>query len=274
MRIIIVFILFHMCLKVEAIEPVVIDVVTDIELSDPETEVDMVTRIMLHIGEQLLPQYKLNFIEGSRKREWRQVSDSQNVCLYNKVSTVERQSIAIFSKYPVAAFPANRLVIKKHKVGSLDSLNPLKDAVLNHNLKIGITNGRAYGNYIDNFIKSNMFHFVKGEGQTSAKRQRQMFMKGRLDGVIEYSAVFIDEFPTKKIESEVAFIEIENIAPSIFGYIACSKSETGNEIITALNQIMMNIGVQEFILLEHQKIFTNMQEKQIITKALKAQFNN
>jgi len=273
MKIIIVFILFHMCLKVEAIEAVVIDVVTDIELSDPETEVDMVTLIMLHIGEQLRPQYKLHFIEGSRKREWRQLSESQNVCLYNKVSTVERQSMAIFSKYPVAAFPGNRLVIKKDKVATLDPLNPLKDAVLNHNLKIGITTGRAYGSYIDEFIKKNMFYFVKGEGQTSAKRQRKMFMKGRLDGVIEYSTVFIDEFPMEQIESEVAFIEIESIAPSIFGYIACSKSEMGSEIVNALNRIMMTLKVQEFILLEHLKIFTNEQEKQIITKAFKAQFN-
>jgi uncharacterized protein (TIGR02285 family) len=263
-----------MCLKVEAIEPIVVDVVTDIVISDPNTEVDMVTRIMVHIGNQLPAQYKLNFIEGSRKREWRQVSESENVCLYNKVNTVERQNMATFSKYPIAAFPANRLVIKKHHVGLLNLLNPLKDAVVNRKLKIGITNGRAYGSYIDEFIKQNMFHFVKGEGQTSAKRQRQMFMKGRIDGVIEYSAVFIDEFPTKKIESEVAFIEIENIAPSIFGYIACSKSESGNKIINELNKIMMAEKTQKFIVLEHQKIFANMQEKQIITKALKAQFNN
>lgn len=273
MKLIIVFILFQLCIKVEALEPVVIDVVTDIELADPEAEVDMVTRVMLYIGKQLPPKYKLNFIEASRKREWRQVSEGQNVCLYNKVNTDKRQKMAIFTKYPIAAFPANRLVIKKDKVDLLNSLNPLKDAVLNQKLKIGITNGRAYGGYIDNFIKSNMFHFVKGEGQTSAKRQRKMFMKGRIDGVIEYSSVFINEFSEEQITKEVTFVEIENIDHSIFGYIACSKSQMGAEIVTVLNHIMMTKKVQDFILSEHQKIFTNEQENQIITKAFIAKFN-
>jgi len=253
-------------------EVVSIDLVTDIAISDPNSELDLVTGLMIFIGEQLQPNYKLNLIEGSRKREWRQLTESDNVCLYNKVKTPERQAMAQFSKYPLATFPANRLVINKQMTSRFISSEPLKEAITEHKLKIGITHGRAYGEYIDNLINRYGFLFIKGEGQTSAQRQRKMLMKGRLDGVIEYSTVFTAEFPPEQIDSQIAFIEIENTPASIFGFIACSNSIIGKQIIHDINQVMSQTKVQRHIIEAHKKVFVNVQEQTIITKEFNKAF--
>lgn len=272
MRIIIVFFMIHFSILSYASEIITIDVVTDIAVSDPKSELDLITGLMVHIGEGLPSQFELNLIEGSRKREWRQLTDSDNVCLYNKVKTQKREAIAQFSKYPIATFPANRLTILKSKKSEIHSSEPLKEAIIDRQLKIGITIGRAYGEYIDDFIKANNALFIKGEGQTSADRQRKMLMKGRLDGVIEYSTVFINQFSAEKVRQELEFLEIENTQASIFGYIACSKSKLGLSIINEINEIMSQENIQQHIIDSHKKAFFNPQEQRIIAKEFHKKF--
>lgn len=248
-----------------------IDVVSDYAQDSTYLETDLATRILFEIEKQSAGKLNLNVIPASRTREWRQLQSHDNVCLYNKVKTPEREKIATFSRFPLVAYPANRLVLKRTQ--SVDSNKPLDDAVMQQKLKIGITKGRAYGDYIDGYIAAHQERFVLGEGQTSAMRLRKMLLQGRIDGMIEYSAVFINEFGESVVNEKLAFIEVENQAPTIFGYIACSSSSLGQQAIAEIERVLSQPTMMNYILKEHMLIFKHQHEQAILTKSIQRAFN-
>ncbi|NMP31688.1 hypothetical protein HII17_08950 [Thalassotalea sp. M1531] len=48
------------------------------------------------------------------QREWHEVTNAENVCLYNKTYNPQRAETTIFSRYPVMAFPPNRLITREN----------------------------------------------------------------------------------------------------------------------------------------------------------------
>jgi uncharacterized protein (TIGR02285 family) len=265
------YILFFTCALISPLllgQVIKVNVPSDYDF-DSNNATDMATEVFIGISERLYPQMQINFRPASRFREWREINRFPNTCLYNKVKTPYRQSLAHFSSRPMTAFPPNRLVLRD-KAGVPSELY-LKD-LFGLGLKIAITKGRSYGHNIDKFVSENPTLFDIGEGAESAMRNRKMLMQGRVDGMIEYSEVMIEEFSDSIEDKNISFHRILDQDPSIFGYIACAKSSQGKHAILLFDDIMAKSEVQEMIINLHQDYFDTY-ENDMISHVLQSTFS-
>ncbi|KZN45906.1 hypothetical protein [Pseudoalteromonas luteoviolacea] len=250
-------------------KPLKIEIVSDYNPSYGESPGDLATQLLLIIARNLNNEMAIEFVPASREREWRELKHHENVCLYNKVRTPERETMALFVSLPLMAFPSNRLILRNKKFVSIEVT--LKTA-LSMGLRIGVTKGRSYGLEIDDFITANTDRLFIGEGNDSAFRLRQMLVQGRLDGIIEYSSVFVTDFPSEEVLKDISFHAIGDTKATIFGYIACSDSKVGRRAVDLFERTLQKRKIQDLIIEAHANLFLP-QEEVFISNSLKSAFS-
>ncbi|MDP2636827.1 ABC transporter substrate-binding protein [Pseudoalteromonas sp. 1_MG-2023] len=235
---------------------------------DPQ---NIATVHMLALEKALKGKIKLQFAPASRMREWQQLHAFEDVCLYNKVKNPERMQNAIFTRYPIMAFPANRLIVLNNP--ELPKNLSLFDAVNKYHLTIGITSGRSYGHVIDQYIDEHPESFLSLPGTTSAARLSKMLFEKKVDAIIEYSAVFISRHGKDTRIKSASYLTIENANDAIFGYIACSKSEQGQKVTELFDSALQTKKIQQQIINAHAEVIPEP-EKELILQALITQFKH
>ena len=250
-------------------KPLKVQIVTDFAPQISGDSQNIATQFMLDIEKQLNGAISLNFIPASRLREWQQLHTMQDVCLYNKTKTPERLKNALFNQYPIMAFPANRLVVYNHP--ELPENISLDDAIKKYQLIIGITAGRAYGSEIDSYISKHPDSFMTLAGTTSAFRLSQMLFQNKLDAIVEYSAVFISRHGKDPRTANIRYLSLDNSNKAVFGYIACSQSEQGQQAISLFDQALQTPEIQQVIINSHKQTFA-APEQALLIKALKDAF--
>lgn len=264
----ILFILTSWLLTAEP-KPYTVQLMTDFAPQLGDDPQNIATVHMLAIEKVLKGKLTLQFAPASRMREWQQLHTSEDVCLYNKVKKPERMKNAIFTRYPIMAFPANRLIVLNRP--ELPVSLSLSDAVNKHKLTIGITSGRSYGHLIDKYIDEHPESFLSLPGTTSAYRLSKMLFENKVDAIIEYSAVFISRHEKDMQTNSALYLTIENANDAIFGYIACAKSEQGQKVIELFDSALQTKQIQQQIINAHSEVFPEP-EKELIIQALITQF--
>ncbi|MDP2559666.1 ABC transporter substrate-binding protein [Psychrobium sp. 1_MG-2023] len=208
--------------------------------------IDFASAYLYRLQSQLSHKISFDSVRSSHRREWRLLTDLPNVCVYNKVKNSQRELLAEFTQYPITVFPPNRLIVFNAK--GLPYSVSLTDMVNTHKLRVGIVEGRSYGEALDQEIATIKPQLVVLSGYLSAMRLREMFMQGKLDAIIEYSAVLLhDENINIPIE-HLSFHQLSNAKEFIYGYIACSKSREGKYAIKLFNQqLHLKSNIEELI---------------------------
>lgn len=204
--------------------------------TDDTAQMDMGLKIFYTLLMQVRSEMGLSidYIPASRLREWRELESQPNVCLYNKVKTPDRAEYAYFTTRPIVAFPPLRLMT--HNDRPIPDEIDLPSALYQHNLRIGLVEGRSYGVELDTFIQANHNAFIWLSGEDGAKRLRYMFMKNKVDATIEYSGTF---YADKAIDfSTIRVSKLKEANQSMFGYIACAKSEIGLKIVKKFDDLL------------------------------------
>ncbi|TMP30175.1 ABC transporter substrate-binding protein [Pseudoalteromonas rubra] len=248
-------------------EPIYVDIISDYSPDSRKAPADLGTQLLLQLEHTLQGKLVLTFMPASRKREWRELVRNPKACLYNKVKTPKRETMALFTPYPLMSFPANRLILKDQpNIPDTISLG----TIVRMGLNIGVSEGRSYGLEIDNFIASNQSAFWVAQGNQSAYRLRTMLSQGKLDGIIEYSSVFITEHPSAQALNRYSFHAIEEAGLTIFGYIACAKSDEGRKAIGLFQSALERPDLQQAILIAHTGLFFEQEEPFILRSLHKA----
>ena len=250
--------------------PLEIQIASDYNPSLGEEPTDLATLLLLKVEKQLKGRLSLNFIPASRLREWRELVNHPDICLYNKVKTPERESMALFVEYPLMGFPANRLILKDQP--NLPKSLSLRDIVVSRGLRIGVTKGRSYGPEIDSFIEKYQDQLEVGEGANSAFRLREMLVQGKLDGIIEYTSVFINHHTLASQRTGISYHKINHAAVTIFGYIACANSDQGRRAVNLFELALQNRELQKHIIEAHKRVFFK-QELTFIEEGLNEAYN-
>ncbi|WP_054203882.1 MULTISPECIES: hypothetical protein [Pseudoalteromonas] len=245
-----------------------IKIMTDFAPQLDNSPQNIATGMMLKLEQQLNGAVSLTFIPASRLREWQQLHKFTDVCLYNKVKNPEREKNALFNRYPIMAFPSNRLVVLNHP--ELPKDITLSDAINKHKLTIGITKGRSYGEKIDAFIAANSDAFMPLPGTTSALRLSHMLFQNKIDAIIEYSAVFISRHSKDPRMSNIRYLTINKVEQAIFGYIACSPSKEGKKAINLFDTALQEPSIFKDIIDVHKAAFPHTEQAVLIRALEKA----
>lgn len=244
-----------------------IEIVSDNLPQNGQLPTDMVSSIFMTLYKKIPQPLPFRFIQASRKREWRELEDNNNVCLTNKIKTENREAIAHFAEYPITVFPPNRIVIRHSQNKNIPSKLSLSEAIEVYRLRIGITEGRSYGDRLDKEIKRLKQSLVVVAGETAEQRLRLMLQNNRIDALIEYSAVILADTNIVDIVDSLTVHSIEEAPNYVYGYIACSKSTLGKKFITQINAAIKKQKNNDYIIAEHAKIFSR-QEIPFIASAL------
>lgn len=233
--------------------PLHIQVPSDYILKKGETPVDIGAVVFAQVARLVGDQITLDFISASHQREWRELKSNPYACLYNKVKTEAREKEALFSHYPLIAFPSIRLVTRKGL--QLPERVTISDLLSNNTLKIGVIKGRSYGEEIDSYINLHPEFFVHTEGANSGVMQREMVARGELDGMLEYSHVWQDHFIARAELSSVDFHTLTELPDLTFGYIACSRSPQGKMAIASFDRVMSKPEFFDYMINMHKAAF-------------------
>lgn len=220
------------------------------------------TIFLLEAIKEIQNEINIQFVPASRLREWKQLSMLPDVCLYNKLKTPEREANALFTRYPIMAFPANRLIV--FNMPTLPDSLSLEKAINDYDLTIGVTSGRSYSADIDTFIKNNEKHFFKLEGATNASRLGQMLFQNKIDAIIEYRDVFINRYQRAARTDKIRYLTIEPDQAAVFGYIACSPSPQGRQAIALFDRALQSERVKTLISKRLSELFPAPEQKVII----------
>ncbi len=239
---------------------------SDFVFDGGETPDFLAGKLLLEVQNYLAGKVEFEMQLASRSREWRLLAQRDDICLYNKTKTSERQILAYYSQLPLVIYPPNRLIVRKRS-GDFDERMELATAVDKYGLVIGVVSGRSYGSGLDKEImRLGDKLFING-GEFNAERLHKILQQNRLDGVIEYSRVFTSRLKSQQEVDQYHFIQLDDAADFSYGYIACSRSEVGKQVIQLINEALASNTMKEHSLVQHQLTFP-VDEYEYIKKEL------
>lgn len=240
-----------------------IEIVSDYYYTpDEQRKDDIGYRIFNKIKQSVSNEIEMSFKQSRREWEWLLLQRHDNVCLYNKVVTDERQLNSIFSKSPIIAFPSNRLII--HKKNVFPDIVSLKEVIHDAKLQIGYVKGRSYGETIDRQIAKYKTQMIAISGDFSTHRLRYIFSDNKIDGFIGYTLPFIQDLDHPTPSIQISVHQILAAKPYIYGQIACSDSAIGKKAIEIFDKVILKKDIQEFIIAEHLRVFPSVEGELLI----------
>ncbi|KPZ68897.1 hypothetical protein AN944_03309 [Shewanella sp. P1-14-1] len=200
----------------------------------------------------------------SMTRGWLELSKQQNSCMFNKIKTKERESVAHFSKYPISVYPPLRLIVMSHHRELFPKEFDLANFPADTHGQLGVVKDRAYGDFIDEKIKRNPHQYYIRGGMGSSNSLIKMLKAERVKGIIEYSEV-VDAFLRDNNQSlDYQSIPIRHVTQPIYGYIVCSQGEKGKKVIAEIDRIMGLQSFQEAFIQMHADFFGEAEQAILI----------
>lgn len=193
---------------------------------------------LIKLIHEYLPSYDVEWKNMNPSMLNRAFSKGENICQLDLFKTPEREKIAYFTTFPSVIDAPLRLFIKARDQDKIQLTMPvdIKQLFENKALKGAFIDGRSYNTTIDN-AKAN----YQGKNVTtreSTKRLLKDFYRGKIDYVVEYSAVMSYFKSMLKSKSDILSMPIKGTEKFVLGYAACSKTLWGKTAIDAIDAVL------------------------------------
>ncbi|MGB0833624.1 MAG: TIGR02285 family protein [Psychrobium sp.] len=199
-----------------------------------------------------LPQYLHQTQRGNFIRGLKEIENKNNVCATSLLKTPAYEKFMHFSEpwFEVLAIGLNirhselNRFLPAIENGKID----FKKLLANTDIKLGILNGRPYGQPIDETLNeySNTDRVFALTGSTKMHNLLHLFIKRkRFDAVLGYAAethYYSNQF--ERDADELLYIPIKDTQLMYKAYVGCSKSSMGKSIITQVNKLIENTSPQ------------------------------
>lgn len=195
-----------------------------------------------------LPEYEHIKVVANYKRSLMEMSAHDNRCHSALLKTSDREAYVAFS-VPTYVVSPNKLFVHRSK-GSIiqgylteDQKVDLARLLANERFVLGVSSGAKYGDAIDqtlslpssqdNLVFRSAFDHYSGLSGMLQKKQR-------LDGFLGLSVenVFF-QGPDAALNKELLSFAIDGVDEHLLGYVGCSKSELGSQVIEAINNVLL-----------------------------------
>jgi uncharacterized protein (TIGR02285 family) len=180
---------------------------------------------------QFLPLYDSSWKHMNPALLTKSFEAGENICQWDLFKTPQREKIAYFTKTPSIIDAPLRIFVKKKDLKRINLKSPVDIVQLinNEKYKTAFVDSRSYNTMIDEAIINRTNNSISSNEST--KRIIKDFFKGKLDYVIEYSAVMNYLKSTAKYKKGLFSIAIKNTDSYVLGYVACSKTLWGKTVI-------------------------------------------
>lgn len=216
----------------------------------------------------LLPNMADIQIESAKVNSARALAllkSNPNACVGNKLLTAERQAISYHTQLPQVVFPGLQLFALRDSpsatvLNELRSDNGIRLAdVLAHQqrLRLAVAGDRHYSTEIDGLLQSPSWQrqLWRRHGADDTPGVLKMLREGRIDLVIEYPNVFSHYQGPSDQQSPYISVPIIESAPILAGYILCSRTAEGAELIARFDTLLAQISQNPRYLQAHLRWF-------------------
>ncbi|WP_374357075.1 TIGR02285 family protein [Chitinimonas sp.] len=169
-----------------------------------------------------------------------------NVCSAQISRTAERERTLLFSQ-PTLTFLPTGLIVREedigHLVGLLDGHGRISLLAYLKQTRstIGVVSSRAYGPQIDPMLAGAGSRVVPVSASgASINLLRMLVVGGRIDATLGYS--FEPVFSSQEhpeITGRLAWLPISEQPDTLTSHIACSRSATGQAVISEVNKLLV-----------------------------------
>ncbi|MCE0494710.1 TIGR02285 family protein [Vibrio salinus] len=192
-----------------------------------------------------LKGYDHKILVAPVKRTLRDMEKGVNACAVTLLKTPAREKFVAFTR-PARLLLPNSLIIRKSDVEKIkpfigsDGKVLLEDIIKSHSFRIGYTNGRSYTKPIDNLLNKYQTSgvFVDRLGKDSPKGLLSMLSKKHIDAILQQPVEAQFNARTLNMENSIKVLPIREIKDYTVGYIGCSKTPWGKEVVRKIDALM------------------------------------
>ena len=193
-----------------------------------------------------LPQFHHIFLKGTASRLWHEMQHGDGVCTLSVAKLPDRERFALFSQRSFYG-TTNQVVVR---TADLDKFAPFLDKsgaldlarlATDDHLMGGYSDGTTYGAAIDSFIAN-----------PNRKTPLQLFAhlrfpiglleKNRIDFIFGYHFELAYYRRTYHLKDQFTALRTNPEQPRQGGYIACSKTPVGMDVIAAIDALLASDG--------------------------------
>lgn len=218
---------------------------------DGRSDVDMQIAALLQQLAQ--PQLNIELLPMGDARSWKLLREQGNYCALSKVRTTERESFLLFSQRPTSVYPPIQLISQQRLTA--DPVDLLQLLRLRPHIKIGMVQGRSYGEQLDALITQHPNNFYQRSGEYAVETLLMMLSKQRLDAIIEFAAI------TRNHQAQIPhignFVAHQLLhQPVMMGYLVCPQSAEGKKLISLIDAKMQLPQYRHQVLELHRHSFS------------------
>jgi len=193
-----------------------------------------------------LPEYfhKIR-VAGNYKRLSRDVKEGPLTCALGLFKTKQRLENMYFTKVPVFSFFDLQIVLTVdlfNKIGQPKELS-LKKILKINDFTLGISDGRTYSKKIRDILNENKNNLnISRYAQSNvASSLLQMLVRNRFDYMFLYPDEAMYYSRNIGLSRKIVTIPITEIPDYGHSWAACTKNNTGKDVITKINKSLLKI---------------------------------
>lgn len=201
---------------------------------------DVITAIL----QNNLPEYTHHRIICNLARMTHEFQQGKQVCNVALYKTPEREKFMEFSIPSTFSFPNRLIVLKKNLQNFGNSSQVSLEDIMKKKLKIGISRDRSYSVTIDAILNKYKpaEHIVVHSGKDVFETLLKMLIMNRIDcmlGLPEEVIYVAEQLGVKDQIATLGITETEEKYETWLGYVACSKTDWGKQLIQKINRILL-----------------------------------
>ncbi|WP_164078318.1 TIGR02285 family protein [Alteromonas facilis] len=190
-----------------------------------------------------MPEYQHHQPFTTQSRALHDIEVGKQVCHPSLFKTPEREKFAVFSK-PTLFSPANRLIVKPADIVALElpQVIDLDEILQQHQLTLGLVQGRSYGPYIDGIIKGYGDDNIVRISPEQSEVIFRLLENGRIQSTVAYpfEVNYYHRYNMQEAHQKVA-LYIKGEPEFVMGRVACPNNEWGQKVVHRVNAVLSEL---------------------------------
>lgn len=203
---------------------------------------------------EFLPSYKAVHRPQNNIRIFKELTKEPNVCTGTKADTPRRRAAGNKTDIPQIVIPGLKLITRKGEEFDRPAqgdkpMDLMTYMALYPDALLGAVNGRHYGEYIDKQIAqlARMGRVYQRSAQHGIIGALDMLAEKRVSVILDYPTL-TEHYSKQRLAGdeplELSYYKVKDVPQFANGYVFCSKSEFGQELIDKLNVVIRQAAKQ------------------------------
>ncbi|TMO55254.1 TIGR02285 family protein [Pseudoalteromonas phenolica] len=206
---------------------------------------------VINLLKKAMPEYQFNYMLIPSSRALFELQHSSEItCMLSLYKTEQRKKLFHFSKQYSTIGLAPTIAMHKDVASKVMpdhiTATSLKDLIFKHNLMLGKSTERSYGQNVDEIIlKIPQEDLIIRAGKDSLQSLTYMLLKKRVDLIIGYPGEHLYLQSQLNRENEFIQLHISEAPNTVLGFVGCNKSGESKRFLKQVDKSLNTIKASQ-----------------------------